>query len=240
VLYLNRCTRADIDAILDAGLELHFVYETNPTYEGYFTWAQGRADANACIAMAAARGLPTATVVYLTVDVNLDPVKTIPYFNAADPLLAASPVVGGVYGFQSMIDFARHEFGNLGKHLWQTYGIAQGTLDLWQTEQRPECGITVDVNQAYVAGWRKAVSAPILQNQSPDLHALPVATVGVLSATFKYPSGRIFSITKKVVEYDPEAERKLVYIYPPIDPDADETLALDCEPAVFVVDVVAP
>jgi hypothetical protein len=157
VLYINRCTRADIDALLAAGLGVHFVFETNPTYDSYFSAAQGHIDAMYAVSAANDLGLPTNTVVYLTVDENIDPRKTVPYFNAADTVFAGSRILGGVYGFQSMIDFARSQFGNFGKHLWQTYGHPNGDLDLWQNLQEPLCGIEVDVNDCYVHGLEPIV-----------------------------------------------------------------------------------
>lgn len=129
------------------GLAVYFVYEMNPTYTGYFTFAQGAEDCRQAQARLKELGAPDAAVVYFTVDVNIDPDLVVEYFNGIDS--AATPAITpGVYGYQRMCEFAFEHFPNMGKHLWQTYGAPTVPLDLWQHLQETRCGVEVDVNEA--------------------------------------------------------------------------------------------
>lgn len=148
---INRQELEDAHAV---GLAVHLVYEMNPTYAGYFTFAQGAEDCRKAQERLADLGAPDGTVVYFTVDTNIDPVLTIEYFNGVES--AVTPrLVPGVYGYQRMCEYAHINFPNVGKHLWQTYGTPTVPLDLWQHLQETRCGVEVDVNDAFVPGWRK-------------------------------------------------------------------------------------
>ncbi len=151
-------TRQEVVDAHSVGLEVLFVIESNPTFPGYFTAVNGERDAQRCLAFLDALGAPAAVPFYLPVDTNIDPNLTLPYFNAADPIIQASPRAGsgGVYGYETMVEFARSEFGNLGRHLWQTYGNPHYPLDLWQRQQTNVGGVTVDINDCYIEGWKGA------------------------------------------------------------------------------------
>lgn len=144
--------RQELENALAAGLEVHLVYEMNPTYPGYFTFAQGIQDCLQAQARLNDLGAPDGTVVYFTVDVNIDPNLVTEYFNGVESV-ATPRIVPGGYGYQRFCEFAYEHFPNIGKHLWQTYGIPTVPLDMWQHLQEVRCGVEVDVNDANVSGW---------------------------------------------------------------------------------------
>jgi len=137
-----------------AGLGVIFVFEMNPTYPGYFTFAQGVSDCQNAHARLIDLGAPAPSVVYFTVDANIAPALTTPYFDGIESVVGDAVIAGG-YGYERFVEYARANFSNVGKRLWQTYGTARGPLDLWQHEQLAMCGVTVDINDATVSGWRK-------------------------------------------------------------------------------------
>jgi hypothetical protein len=73
----------------------------------------------------------------------------------ADPLAFTSwRLFDGMYGFQGHIERALERFTIARRHLAQTYGdpalararLESGELELWQHEQRTECGIDIDLD----------------------------------------------------------------------------------------------
>jgi hypothetical protein len=148
----RQITRQEVSDAHAAGLAVHFFYEMNPTFAAYFTFAQGAEDCRQAIERLRELGAPNGTVVYFAVDANIDPLLVDPYMNGVDSMRTPQ-VIPGVYGFQRMIEHARSAYPEFGKHLAQTYGSPQGPLDLWQYQQEPRCGVSVDLNVATVAGW---------------------------------------------------------------------------------------
>ena len=146
-------TSEEVAAANAAGLAVYVAYEMNPTRPEYFTFAQGAEDCRRAQDRLADLGAPDGTVVYFTVDVNIDPNLTVEYFNGVES--AVTPrIVPGCYGYQVMCEFAFEHFPIVGKHLWQTYGTPTVPLDLWQHLQEDRCGVEVDVNEASAPGWR--------------------------------------------------------------------------------------
>ncbi len=145
----------EVQAAHAEGLAVHLVYEMSPTTPGYFTFAQGAADCQQAQARLKDLLAPDGSVVYFAVDAppSVIPVAVLDaYFNGVESVQTPA-IVPGIYGFEAHIEYARTRFPNIGKHTWQTYGAITGPLDLWQHEQRVECGVEVDVNEATVAGW---------------------------------------------------------------------------------------
>jgi hypothetical protein len=149
---INRQELEDSHAV---DLAVHLVYEMNPTYAGYFTFAQGAEDCRQAQARLVDLGAPEGTVVYFTVDVNIDPNLTVEYFNGVASAVTPK-IIAGCYGFQRMCEFAFQRFPNVGKHLWQTYGTRTVPLELWQHLQETRCGVEVDVNDCTVDGWKRS------------------------------------------------------------------------------------
>lgn len=148
---INRQELEDSHAV---GLAVHLFYEMNPTYPAYFTFAQGAEDCRQAQNRLADLGAPDGTVVYFTVDTNLEPTRVVEYFNGVES--AKTPrITPGLYGYQRMCEFAYANFPNIGKRLAQTYGTPTVPLDLWQHLQERRCGTEVDVNDCTADGWRK-------------------------------------------------------------------------------------
>ncbi len=219
-----------------AGLEIHFFYEGNSTFPGYFTYPQGIVDCGMAVARLTELNAPLGTVVYFAVDVNLDPNITIPYFNAIEATKTVAITPGG-YGYQRMCEFARSQFPNIGSHVAQTYGQPTGSLDLWQHLQEQRCGVQVDVNDCFVDGWKPeggSVTAPSYVGQSVTNVSLTVGQVGQIDGVWHYPSGDRHIIEKV---YGTAPGFWPYTMYPPVDPDADPTKVLSAQPAYFVISV---
>lgn len=221
-----------------AGLDIHFAYEMSPTYAAYFTFAQGAEDCRQAQNRLAELGAPDGTVVYFAVDA---PASTIPvavlddYFNGVES--AATPRIHpGIYGFQAHIEYARRQFPNVGKRTWQTYGAVTGALDLWQHLQEDRCGVSVDVNDATVSGWKPQevhLATPQYVGQSVTTVEVEVGKPPVVcEAVYDYGNGPRF-IPFKVYATRPGFWP--VIFYPPADPDADPTEDISAQPALFVV-----
>jgi hypothetical protein len=130
---------------------------------GYFTVQQGQIDsvaANVFLRKMKALGLvPAVSDVLYAADINLNPPGLFdPYANGIDPNSGgnADPTVQapGVYGYQSLCDYARTNYPFMGKHLVQTYGRQNGVLEAWQNLQVTIEGITIDIDDSTVPGWR--------------------------------------------------------------------------------------
>lgn len=135
-----------------AGLAVHLVFEMNPTYPGYFTFPRGAEDCRQAVARLRELGAPQGTVVYFAVDTDINPALVDVYMNGVDSMRTPQ-ISPGVYGYQRMCEHARANYPEFGKHLWETYGTPTGPLDLWQHTQEARCGVSVDLNDATVAGW---------------------------------------------------------------------------------------
>src|SRR5439155_26120068 len=81
-----------------AGLGVIFVFEMNPTYPGYFTFAQGVSDCQNAHARLIDLGAPVPSVVYFTVDTNIVPALTTTYFDGIESVAGDAVTVGG-YGY---------------------------------------------------------------------------------------------------------------------------------------------
>lgn len=207
----------------------------------YFTRQQGRADsqrANELLARFAGLA-PAPAIVWYAVDVNVEPTVVDAYATGIEDVANPTLQGPGLYGYQRLMQHARDAYPHIGAHLAQTYGVPSAALELWQHEQVTIDGITVDVDEVYVAGWRPEEGnmneTPKRVGQSADVR-IAQGEVTLLQAIFHYPEGRERTIARKF--YSHTAGRYIVQIRPPVDPDADLTEHLDAEPAIFVVDVL--
>ena len=78
------------------------------------------------------------------------------YFNGISDVLAGEYRVG-VYGSYRVCEFARERWPAVPRR-WQTYAWSRAErleeVDLFQYENHVmRCGISVDLNEAYVEGW---------------------------------------------------------------------------------------
>jgi len=153
---IRQVTKQEVDDALALGLSVHFFYEMNPTYPAYFTHAQGQEDCRQAQWRLAELGAPRDTVVYFTVDTNIEPSLCDEYFNGVESGVTPA-IIPGAYGYQRFCEYAYANFPNVGKHLWQTYGRPTVPLDGYQHLQEVRAGVEVDVNDVSVSGWTTTV-----------------------------------------------------------------------------------
>ena len=131
--YLRNCTDCEVHTIHQAGLKIWSIYETTPTYDSYFTEAQGRADAEKAIAQAQALMVPSGKPIFFAVDYTPDAPHApaiIKYFQAIMDTFRESgnPYAVGVYGNYAVCWW-----------LWNTEGL-NNLLHYWQTTGNGSCG----------------------------------------------------------------------------------------------------
>jgi hypothetical protein len=160
----------EVTQLLDAGIDIFPVYETNPVGIGYFSEAQGRYDALMAVTQARAVGQPRGSIIYFAVDFDLRAftpeggAALTAYCDGLDSY--PSEYQYGLYGGYYVCRFARERRPDgIGKHLWQTiawsYGNVLDEIDLYQyqtgsTGAQAINGVGVDYDYAYVIGnWRE-------------------------------------------------------------------------------------
>lgn len=148
----RQVTKQEVQDAHDLGLSFYFFYEMNPTYPAYFTFQQGAEDCRQAQDRLKELGAPNETVVYFTVDTNIEPSACDVYFNGVESVKTPA-IVPGAYGYQRLCEHAAQNYPNIGKHLWQTYGQPTVKLDAWQHLQENRAGVEVDVNDVSVPGW---------------------------------------------------------------------------------------
>lgn len=170
------------------GLSVHFFYEMNPTYPAYFTFGQGAEDCRQAQARLGELGAPDRTVVYFTVDTNIEPSLTVAYFNGVESVVTPKIDPGG-YGYQRFCEFAYRNFPAIGKHLWQTYGVPSVPLDGFQHLQENRAGVSIDVNDVSAPGWRapSGVTTGTLGDMTRDETIALLAEYGLVDK-YKFPS----------------------------------------------------
>lgn len=166
---IRQTTRAEVAAAHAAGLSVHFFYEVNPPNPpaSLFTYAKGGEDCRQAIDRLRELGAPEGTVVYFCIDNDIEPSAADDYFNAVEWNLTPQ-IVPGVYGFERMAQYARQYYPNVGKHVWQTYGIKRGPLDAWQHNQDALCGVSVDFNECAADGWRAPKEVEVTDEEFID------------------------------------------------------------------------
>lgn len=252
-------TLAEAQDIAAIGLRLHAVYETSggadiegfPQGGDYFTYDQGHRDWLEAVVDANSARQPKGTPVFLAVDRHLPPNdgRLRAYFQGAtdaDRGIGASGYAIGCYGPDYVCLFIRDTFGIT--HLWpwtpRPPAYPQLDYDLWQMENgQTLCGVSVDYNDCQLEGWitegATHMTTPTFFAQSSDL-VLGVGDVGQLVGEWTYgplsPTGNTpRPKVRKVYALAPG--RRVYWLYPDVDPDADPTEDLSAQPAVFVVDV---
>jgi hypothetical protein len=160
--------RAEALTLLDAGLEIFLVYETRdgapgflPAGAAYYTSSQGAYDGAQARISAQGAGAPPATPIYAAVDFDAqesDLERMGDYF--VEFVDGLGEYAAGVYGSYRVCAWARARGI---AHLWQTAAWSDGALldgvDLYQFQNGVTvCGVEVDLDEAFVTGWRKDVT----------------------------------------------------------------------------------
>lgn len=148
----KRLTRAEAEAITEAGLQIISVYETSANRPAGGA-AAGEADGREAMAEAKLIGQPLGSAIYFAVDYDAQPKD----YNAIEAYLraAAKQIDGykvGVYGSFAVIEeMARR---GAAECFWQTYAWSKGKkssrANLYQYQNGVAlAGITVDLNESF-------------------------------------------------------------------------------------------
>lgn len=160
--------------ILEAGLAIFSIWETNPTRRAYFSAQQGSHDAVAATRYAQAIGQPQGTPIYFTVDydasvVDMGPIIT--YFHAVKAALNGYSV--GAYGSYRVIEELRQT--GAADYFYQTYAWSAGELSeyahLYQFQNdQTVAGIRVDFDNVIKSEgvWGKIEKQPPMRDKSTD------------------------------------------------------------------------
>lgn len=151
---------AEYETIEKAGLKFVPIYETNPTYAGYFSYDRGVNDSQAAEKAARALGIPSGLPIFFTVDYDMTAVafpKLREYLTAIKETLTSYKL--GLYGSYSVIEFA--ESTGLVSHFFQTYAWSRGKVSshahLYQYKNGQSlAGITVDFDEIKKSIWPAA------------------------------------------------------------------------------------
>lgn len=250
------CTPQYLKDIYAAGFELGlFFYETtggSGQGDSYFTFAQGAQDATLAEGILAEfraeKLIPDKVRVCYADDVRLIEVSKFDEYANGIESVATPFQIPKIYGFNDLMHYAQEKvngqprYPNMGPGGVLTYGDPQGlVLDGWQSEQVTVGGITIDLSEMYIPGYKPqggTVSAPQFAGQSIVDVNIGVGEVAILSATYVYPAGPR-TIQWKVIGrgFDSMRGPQVLTLYPPADPDNDPTLEASARPCIFVVSV---
>lgn len=199
--YLSRTNWKGLDsnevaAIKAAGLQIFSIYETNPTYAGYFSPAQGEADAREAISLAQSIGQTSGAAIYFTVDYDAQSADfplILSYFQAVRSVLNGYKL--GAYGSYSVLNYLHQN--NAADYYFQTVAWSNGQrnnfLNIYQYQcDKTFAGLNVDLDnleQNDIGAWgQQAVAKPIMVVkvlQQTDVRAEPSHTSGYVAEACK-------------------------------------------------------
>ncbi|MCL6443639.1 MAG: DUF1906 domain-containing protein [Alicyclobacillus sp.] len=165
-------TAEEVEAIRASGLKLGLIWESDPTYVGYFT-TQAANDAQAAIASAQALGAPKGTAIAFTVDYDAaiaDMDAIIAYFGVL--LSKVTDYKVGAYGDVIVIDALANTYGDK-LWYWQTSAWSNSQTNAQkamyqQTYDVLVGGVQVDVSDVYADPGFWAPSATPAPSPSPS------------------------------------------------------------------------
>lgn len=179
-------TSEEVAAIRASGLKLGLIWESDPTYVGYFTPTQAASDAMAAMASAEAIGAPKGTAIAFTVDYDAaiaDMDAIIAYFGVL--LSKVTDYKVGAYGDVIAIDALANTYGDK-LWYWQTSAWSSGKINaqcaMYQhTYDITVGGVQVDVSDVYEdpGFWApSATPAPLPNNGGDTVTILQLGSTG--------------------------------------------------------------
>lgn len=117
--------QAEAKAIGDAGLKLISIFEKNSTFIGYFTKAQGVADAKEAMTYAKSVGQPVGSAIYFTVDYDAQASHMsaiCDYLDGVNETIKDYKV--GLYGSYAVMMAVKGKVD----YYWQTYAWSKGLI----------------------------------------------------------------------------------------------------------------
>ena len=121
-------TPDELKAIHAAGLSVILIWESDPTFAGYFSYARGLADAKEAVGEAAYLGAPKGTAIYYTVDFDAQAsnmAAIIDYFHGVRDGIGEYLV--GAYGSYVVMNALKSSAYPPDKY-WQTYAWSSGQV----------------------------------------------------------------------------------------------------------------
>ncbi|MBT2655200.1 LysM peptidoglycan-binding domain-containing protein [Bacillus sp. ISL-18] len=183
--------KAEADAILNEGLQLVSIWETNPTNAAYFTKARGISDAQEASRYAKALVQTEGSAIYFAVDYDVEPAdmdSILTYFTSVRNGIDQSFKVG-VYGSYSVLtmlyDHKAVDF------YWQTTSWSRGQVAdfhhiLQYQHNLPLAGIQVDYNEFanYAGSWSRAAASQPESSPTSTYTVQPGDTLSKIAARF--------------------------------------------------------
>ncbi len=144
--------KAEAAAILNAGLNIISIWETNPTRASYFNYNKGVTDAQTASSYAQSIGQPSGSAIYFTVDYDAqsaDMAAILDYFAGVRQGLDKNYKVGA-YGSISVAETLHSS--NAADYYWQTYAWSRGNradfISIYQYKNNVTlAGVQVDFNE---------------------------------------------------------------------------------------------
>ncbi len=121
-------TPDELKAIHAAGLSVVLIWESDPTFAGYFSYAKGVADAKSAVEEAQYLGAPKDTAIYFTVDFDVhvsNMAAIIDYFHGVRDGIGQYLV--GAYGSYAVVNALKNSNYSPDKY-WQTYAWSGGQV----------------------------------------------------------------------------------------------------------------
>jgi LysM repeat protein len=189
----------EAQVIINAGLKVISLYETNPTYVGYFTNDKGKSDALAAVSFAQALGQPAGSTIYFAVDYNAtssDFSAIADYFNGVKSAIGSDYAVG-VYGEYDVVKYLHDN--NVVNYFMQTYAWSAGQkadfANIYQWKNgTTEAGIQVDLDviNSDPGAWPVA-AAPSVDPTPAPTPAPPKPAPVVVPDTYTVKAGDTLS-----------------------------------------------
>ncbi len=178
-------TPDELKVIHAAGLSVFLIWESDPTFAGYFAYSQGAADAKAAVEEANFLGAPKGTAIYFTVDFDAQAANMaaiIAYFEGVRAGIGQYLV--GVYGSNAVCTALKNS-NNKPDRYWQTYAWSGGSVfagNIYQYQNGVTiAGISADRDRTNTApgAWPEVTVA----QAAPVAHGAPANTIGTLVIT---------------------------------------------------------
>jgi hypothetical protein len=154
----QKCLKpAEVASLHSNDLAILSVYETVPTYYGYFSYAQGQFDAGQAKARAQACGQWTNVPIFFGIDYDASSAELFgqitEYFNGVYATMnGAFPL--GVYGSYRVVEHAAAQWPIAVPWRWQTYAWSGGQVSAYRhayqyLNDTSYCGVSLDLDESY-------------------------------------------------------------------------------------------
>ena len=190
-------TPEELTYIVQNGLKVVFIWESDGIDRAYFTTTQGVQDAQYVMSELEYLNIAPSTNVVVYFSADFDAVSHADYQAVDDYLLAVEQTLGGKFGDGIYGDAGLLEYLFSGKarskprHGWQSAGWDDGKVwphaAAWQyAVEQPVCGMTVDLNHVYFdPGW-----FPLDPKPTPVKPQKPVGATYHLTVTNTFPDAQ--------------------------------------------------